>query len=71
MIHDVSKPVEGEREFFEASSRARLREGRQFDSLVQPSLRNNFAPLASAKICSGEMASARPHCERSKEHSHV
>jgi hypothetical protein len=27
MIHDVSKPVEGEREFSERNSRARLREG--------------------------------------------
>jgi hypothetical protein len=47
MIHDVCKPVEGERVSFEARSRARLREGRRVDSLSWPSLRNNFATLAS------------------------
>jgi hypothetical protein len=45
MIHDACKPVEGERESFKANSRARLREERRFDSLMQPSLRNISATL--------------------------
>src|ERR1700737_3925184 len=71
MIHEACKPVEGERESFKANSRARLREERQFDSLMQPSLRNISATLTSEEICPRQMASARPQCERRKEHSPI